>query len=379
MDSLFLNPSAELELQIYARLRGEIPRIHHLPVRGKTRQIALLLHLLCPEIAQELRNISSLTLSSQEIEQLKTWGALLRAEQIPNPIQYQATLQQPIGPVLPEQELELQLNPRLWIQSTPDSPPPQQDWLTTALSNRFPRVWVQAPESSLCLPFCPDVELFDVLKKMQEHQLTPQALSPAVRRLLREAWILCPPLYTSPLPLPLQAGEEYKVLKQLLPRPQIQALQTYCAGLVREGYLHHGDSLVEDRLYYHNEPLITLLQQTLMPSISKITGQALRPSFCYLSHYLPGAQLKRHTDRPQCVWNLSLHISSERSAHSPDAWPLCLETRHGIREIQLEPGDGVLYQGTETPHWRPGRLPADQSVTVCSMHYVPVDFKGKLN
>lgn len=379
LESLFPNPSTELELQLYARLKGETPRIFHLSFKEHTRQIAWLLHLLCPEIVRELRYLSPFTLSSEEIEQLKNWGVLARAAQIPRSVHYQAILETPMGPAPPEPDLNLTLNPRLWFQNTPDIPPPEQTWNTTALSLRFPRVWVQSPVSSLCLPFCPDAEFFNLLDKLRTKQLKPQALPPEVQRILREAWILLPPLGVSSLPSVLPADQEYLVFKQLLPRPQIQAIQCYFKDLAQEGYLHHGDSLVEKRLYYHNEPLITLIQQTLTVSISHITGQALQPSFCYLSYYLPGAQLKRHTDRPQCVWNLSLHISCERETGPPTPWPLCLETQWGIREIHLEPGDAVLYQGRDTPHWRPGPLPEDQHVMVCTMHYVPLDFKGKLD
>jgi hypothetical protein len=46
----------------------------------------------------------------------------------------------------------------------------------------------------------------------------------------------------------------------------------------------------------------------LVPLIARITQQTIMASYSYLAAYQPGAILKRHRDRPQCVWNMSLAV-----------------------------------------------------------------------
>jgi hypothetical protein len=49
-----------------------------------------------------------------------------------------------------------------------------------------------------------------------------------------------------------------------------------------------------------------------------------------------------------------------------------------VRTVPLEPGQMVLYAGTELPHWR-DELPADRWVTNFFFHFVEESFEGSLD
>ena len=111
--------------------------------------------------------------------------------------------------------------------------------------------------------------------------------------------------------------------------------------------------------------------------LNQIAPEPVKNSYCFLARYKPGADLKKHTDRELCAWNLSLVLDLEPETSGRDVWPIYLEMPDQVKEIHLEIGDGVLYQGTEYPHWR-NTLPEGHRATVCFFHFVPQDYVGLL-
>jgi hypothetical protein len=112
--------------------------------------------------------------------------------------------------------------------------------------------------------------------------------------------------------------------------------------------------------------------------VGAIVGQELKPSFCYVCEYLPGGDLSRHTDRAQCVWNVSLALDAEPELGRTDAWPLFIETAGVAHAVPLGLGDGVLYRGTKSPHWREPQR-AEHASTFGFFHFVPAEFSGPLD
>ena len=55
------------------------------------------------------------------------------------------------------------------------------------------------------------------------------------------------------------------------------------------------------------------------------------------------ADLKKHKDRPSCEVSVTVMIDSDGTK-----WPIFMQ---GV-EINLEPGDAVIYLGCELEHWR---------------------------
>src|SRR5690606_21265419 len=122
-----------------------------------------------------------------------------------------------------------------------------------------------------------------------------------------------------------------------------------------EGFYQIGDPMVPRRNVIHNEPLMQFLHQQLAPLIQELLAEPIKPSYAFLASYQAGAELRRHTDRPQCDWNASLLLDSHPEPAEP--WPFWLEQAQGRAQIALRPGDLVFYSGLRNPHGR-DTLPA---------------------
>lgn len=131
------------------------------------------------------------------------------------------------------------------------------------------------------------------------------------------------------------------------------------------------DTQVELRLGLHNMPLFAATHRHMTTLVQSVIEQPIKPSYCYAVKYTQGAELKRHTDRPQCKWNASITFAREG-----EVWPIHLEVGGTRKEVRAELGEVVVYSGTTVPHWR-GPLESP-SATVCFYHFVDLDYQGEL-
>lgn len=247
-----------------------------------------------------------------------------------------------------------------------------------ALTPERPLLWVRNLSRPLWLPYLVSAELF---QQVQQQPL--EAWPTALKQQLLQAQVLAPPFAQ----LQLQEAEQvfadkqflqangYLVLRQLLPPLQLQAIQAYLQQLKAQGYYRLGDHLVPERFYIHNEPLMRFLHWQLYACLRQLLPAPVQPSYTFLVKYPPGCQMARHTDREQCVWNMSLVLQRELPLGQPP-WPIYLETRQGPVDVRLQPGDAVLYPGTEIPHWRP--VLQAEHVDVVLFHFVSSEFQGPL-
>ncbi|HET9955219.1 MAG TPA: tryptophan dimethylallyltransferase family protein [Polyangiaceae bacterium] len=170
----------------------------------------------------------------------------------------------------------------------------------------------------------------------------------------------------------------FGVVRGLLPPELLSALQTYYRGMVREGYLPHGDPQSK-RYYCHNEEVAVRLHQLLLPIAQQIVPEPIKPSYSYFACYTEGAELARHTDREQCEVTLSLAIDATPQNTQDSAWPLNIERADGsIEAVLLAPGDGAFLRGRVLPHFR-APLPAGRTSTSVFFHFVPAEFSGSLD
>jgi hypothetical protein len=110
---------------------------------------------------------------------------------------------------------------------------------------------------------------------------------------------------------------------------------------------------------YADFAMETLLMK-VMPIMKEKTNLNLIPTYSFARVYEKGSILKRHKDRPSCEISTTLNLGG-------DVWPIFLEPDHtkgkdtekgyvtentlGIK-IDLEPGDMLIYSGSELEHWR---------------------------
>ena len=100
--------------------------------------------------------------------------------------------------------------------------------------------------------------------------------------------------------------------------------------------------------HYSDIAMETLLQE-VRPVMEKHTGLKLSETYSYARIYKKGDVLARHKDRPSCEISTTLNLGGE-------SWPIYLDPtgrvgQAGI-EVNLEPGDMLIYSGCSLEHWR---------------------------
>ena len=98
---------------------------------------------------------------------------------------------------------------------------------------------------------------------------------------------------------------------------------------------------------------------SLLPTMEKITGKNLFPTYSYSRIYWTGGSMWKHVDRPSCEFSVSLCIST-----NGEPWPIWFDGT----EVILNPTDMVVYKGMEIPHWREAYKGVEQIQTF--LHYV---------
>ena len=80
--------------------------------------------------------------------------------------------------------------------------------------------------------------------------------------------------------------------------------------------------------------------------------------------YKRGDVLARHRDRPACEISVTLNIGQKPL----DPWPIYVQEPCGA---EPNPGDGLLYRGTELFHWRDAYQ--GEALVQVFLHYVDRD------
>ena len=117
------------------------------------------------------------------------------------------------------------------------------------------------------------------------------------------------------------------------------------------------------------------------PVMNAVTGLDLVPTYSYSRIYAKGAELLRHKDRFSCEISTTINLGGPQ-------WPIYLEPdtskghfekdEKGVQrkytseftkgiEVNLEPGDIMIYRGNMVEHWREP-LESDDAVQ-CFLHY----------
>lgn len=137
-------------------------------------------------------------------------------------------------------------------------------------------------------------------------------------------------------------------LRHLLQEPELSLLYRYAGKVALLGVMDPGDSQVPNAPCSYGDPMMEGLLSKLLPTVEKVSGLELFPTYSYLRVYKDGDALGRHTDRPSCEISLSLCLGY----HGPGPWPIWIEGPRGVVSVSLEAGDGLVYRGIECPHWR---------------------------
>ena len=150
--------------------------------------------------------------------------------------------------------------------------------------------------------------------------------------------------------LQISAEADYWMLNNGVTHEGNKLIGTFNDRQVPNSYAKYGDRVME-----------TLLVDTIKV-MQKKTGLRLVPTYSYCRLYRTGNILKRHKDRPSCEISTTLNLGG-------DPWPILIDPTgsdnvideyknihkpgapKGV-EVNLKPGDMLIYSGCELEHWR---------------------------
>jgi hypothetical protein len=179
-----------------------------------------------------------------------------------------------------------------------------------------------------------------------------------------------------------QAGEMFRAkgyvpLTGLIHPFHIAALRRYFRFLIRTGAIRLGDRQSPLRYVAYNEPVARFFHRQIANTLRAVAGEPLKPSYVYMASYLSSAELKKHTDREQCEFSITLCIDFSPEPELETPWPILLETPDGKVIVHQAIGDGLAYRGTHLPHYR-NKLREGNTSTSLFLHYVAENFEGSL-
>jgi hypothetical protein len=169
----------------------------------------------------------------------------------------------------------------------------------------------------------------------------------------------------------------YAPLANLIHPFNLAALRRYYRNAIRRATIRLGDEQSLRRYAAHNESVARFFHHQLASAVSAVVGEPIKPSYVYLASYLSGADLKKHTDRQQCEFSVTLCLDFSPEPKLATSWPIRLDTGEGTVAVYQALGDGLVYRGTKVPHYR-SVLPEGHASTSIFFHYVPADFSGPL-
>lgn len=248
--------------------------------------------------------------------------------------------------------------------------------------------WVKDPVAGTSLPFWLGPRFEALLRDLPINEAVPPTLPEKARSVLSAATILVPADHVArrlhdwdkavKAATPRFRERGYAPLMNLLHPFHVGALRRYYRYLIRTGRIRLGDGQSPRRYVAYNEPVARFFHHQISATLSAVAGEPLKPSYVYMASYLSGAELRKHTDREQCEFSVTLCLDFSPEPELETPWPIRLDAPGATVTVHQALGDGLAYRGTRLPHYR-SLLGEDQTSTSIFFHYVPVDFAGSLD
>ena len=247
--------------------------------------------------------------------------------------------------------------------------------------------WVRDPATRALHPFWLGPRLEAMVSRLRLGGDDPTALSEDLRLLLAGAGILTAEddaegrlkEWSEIVEKRAQVFQEkgYVPLSNLVHPFNLAALRRYYRCAIRRGTFRLGDEQSPKRYVAHNESVARFFHYQIANAVTAIVGETIKPSYVYLASYLSGAELRKHTDREQCEYSVTLCLDFSPEPELATSWPICMDTAEGTVTVYQALGDGLVYRGTKVPHYR-HVLAEGHTSTSIFFHYVPADFSGEL-
>jgi len=257
------------------------------------------------------------------------------------------------------------------------APVPRIDGPALLDTLRYPLIWVQDEYISGDLPAEVDYAFLEWLNTIPL-EFDPKTLPKGRLGQLARCGLLEPTRLSKEVLLNTMRAQGYVKIPQLVHGEWCRTMMASYYWRNEHNIERWNDMEGIKRTSVNNMPLSRLLHQLAEPTVKALVPVPVKTSYSFTSAYEPGTNLPAHTDRPQCVYNISMMLSST-PRRSLAGWPLWIRRNGQDNPIALEPGDAVLYSGTQDLHWRDKMPPGFVSVLGVFMHFVPEDFTGPLD
>jgi len=248
--------------------------------------------------------------------------------------------------------------------------------------------WVRDPATGSLHPFWLGPRLEAVIEKLRPGEMVTDSVPQDARWLLAMAGILTPADYAEKRveqwseivrKSAIQFREKgYVPVSGLIHPFHLAALRRYYRHEIRRGAIWLGDYQSSRRYVAHNESVARFFHHQIANAVSAIAGERVKPSYVYFASYQAGAELKKHTDREQCEFSVTLCLDFSPEPELATPWPIRLDTAAGTVTVYQALGDGLVYRGTKVPHYR-YVLPEGYTSTSIFFHYVAEGFSGRLD
>ena len=248
--------------------------------------------------------------------------------------------------------------------------------------------WVRDPATSSLHPFWLGPRLQEVVSGLRAGEPANSSIPADVRASLAGAGILIPEGFADRrlaewTEVTKECAKEfletgYVPVGHLIHPYNLAALRRYYRYAIRQGSIRLGDEQSSRRYAVHNESVARFFHHQIANAVSAIVGEAIKPSYVYFGSYLNGSELKKHTDREQCEFSVTLCLDFSPEPDLATSWPIRLDTPEGTVKVYQALGDGLVYRGPRMPHYR-DVLAEGYTSTSIFFHYVPADFSGPLD
>lgn len=140
----------------------------------------------------------------------------------------------------------------------------------------------------------------------------------------------------------------YLLIPNLVEPAVAKFLTCHVQDCIEYNRVRYGDSQVADAPNGYGDGAMEALLLRLLHRIEGLLDRRLYPSYSYYRVYRHGDALERHKDREACEISVSITLDYE----AENRWPLWVGTPGGAQPIEIPRCSGLLYEGTEVPHWR---------------------------
>lgn len=140
-------------------------------------------------------------------------------------------------------------------------------------------------------------------------------------------------------------------------------------GIDPNNETYSGDSQVSKSFAWYGAFCFESLLMYVQPTLEKIIGKRLYPTYSYARIYYNGATMVRHVDRPSCQYSATMTIAVDETG----PWEIWMTNLAGVAKPLILPvGSMAVYSGDILEHWREEPYKGKRQIQAF-LHFVDVD------